>query len=686
MRIFRMLFLVPVFGLFITGCNPQNVQESAQLSTTNIDASSMEKVKQALIKKYGDDQQFRIERGVAQAAALWRNEDGSTADFADFCQAEFVGDPQQLTILYNKLERNMEVLWGLFHQIDVALKEPLHLDGSPITPVDQMFGGYNASAHLTSDLFKTKVAFLTALNFPFYSLEEKTRLGENWTRQQWAYARMGDVFTSRVPAQLKLKASKTLTDADTYISEYNVYMGQLVDDQQKTWFPEGMKLITHWGLRDELKSNYSDQANGLKKQQMVYSVMKRIIDQSIPQQMINRNDFQWNPESNKLYQNGQEVAFESEPDTRYRVLLDNFKVIREQDAYYPAYDNYIQRRFEGNMEISQADVEQLFVDFVSSPLVKEVGALIQERLGRDLEPFDIWYDGFKARSGISEEMLDQKLQVKYPNPAALKKDLPNILKKLGFESNKAREITDRIVVDPSRGAGHAWGAEMHSDVSHLRTRIGANGMNYKGYNIAVHEFGHNVEQTITLHDVDYYMLHGVPNTAFTEALAFIFQKRDLDLLDIKDPNPSKAHMMALDNFWSCYEIMGVSLVDMNVWKWMYENPAAQPADLKEAVMRIAKDIWNKYYAPVLGSKDEPILGIYSHMIDNPLYLSAYPVGHLIDFQIEEYIAGKSFADEIQRIYQQGRIVPQLWMQTAVGREIANEPTQNASQEALQQLR
>lgn len=58
-------------------------------------------------------------------------------------------------------------------------------------------------------------------------------------------------------------------------------------------------------------------------------------------------------------------------------------------------------------------------------------------------------------------------------------------------------------------------------------------MDYKGYNIAVHEFGHNVEQTITMNNVDSYMLNGVPNTSFTEAVAFLFQKRDLELLGLK---------------------------------------------------------------------------------------------------------------------------------------------------------
>ena len=34
------------------------------------------------------------------------------------------------------------------------------------------------------------------------------------------------------------------------------------------------------------------------------------------------------------------------------------------------------------------------------------------------------------------------------------------------------------------------GAVRRQDRAHLRTRIGAGGMDYKGYNIAVHELGH----------------------------------------------------------------------------------------------------------------------------------------------------------------------------------------------------
>lgn len=684
----------PLFLLFISvlvtvfvSCNTTPSNKTTDMQKKNfISPANANNVISLMKDSLGKDAEFRIERGVKQVANLWSEGDGTEEEFAQFCKTNFAADDVQLEKLFNTLERNFEVFDGYFHRMDVELKKPLQLEGDEITPVDMMFGSYDATAHLNDDLYNNKIAFLTALNFPFYTLEEKTELGEKWSRKEWAYARMGDRFIARVPADIQQKISKTLTEADAYISDYNIYMGKLRNDNGTQLFPDEMKLISHWGLRDELKSNYADTVNGLEKQRMVYAVMKRIIDQSIPQQAVNNDKYNWNPIANKLLENNTEVSTTPEPDTRYKIFLDNFHAMRQLDNYYTHYPTQISRAFDATMEIPQKDVETLFKELLSSPQVKEVAAFIEARLGRKLEPFDIWYNGFKARGGIPEDQLTAITSKKYPNPKALEADLPNILTKLGWTPEKAREISSLIVVDPSRGAGHAWGATMRNDVSRLRTRIGADGMDYKGYNIAVHEFGHNVEQTITMNDVDYYTLAGVPNTAFTEAVAFLFQKRDLELLGLKNPNPEDEYYLALDNFWSSYEIMGVSLVDIQVWEWLYANPDATPAQLKEAVMSAAKDVWNTYYAGILGGKDETLLGIYSHMIDYPLYLPNYPMGHLIDFQIGQQVRGKNLAEEMDRMYTQGRIIPQLWMKNAVGSEISIQPLLNATSEGLTALK
>jgi len=85
------------------------------------------------------------------------------------------------------------------------------------------------------------------------------------------------------------------------------------------------------------------------------------------------------------------------------------------------------------------------------------------------------------------------------------------------------------------------------------------------------------------------MLHGVPNTAFTEALAFMFQARDLQLLGLETENKESQYLNTLDIFWANYEIMGVALVEMQVWKWLYKNPEATPQELKNAVKDMVHD-------------------------------------------------------------------------------------------------
>jgi hypothetical protein len=438
-----------------------------------------------------------------------------------------------------------------------------------------------------------------------------------------------------------------------------------------------MVLLSHWNLRDELKADYADKEKGQEKQEMIYKVMEHIINQDIPKLVINNPDYEWTPFLNKVTKNGVPVEAVAEPDTRYGHIVNIFRVMKNIDPYNPEMNTAILRKFSAEMEIAQEEVEALFDSFLSSPQLAKLGTLIKERLGRDLKPYDIWYNGFKTRRSIPEDLLTSKTSALYPNPEAFKSRMPDMLKKLGWSPVRAQYLADKIVVDPARGSGHAWGATMKGSVSHLRTRISEKGMDYKGYNIAVHEFGHNVEQTISLYDVDNYMMSGVPNTAVTEALAFVFQSRDLILLDIKDNNPDKVKMETLDAAWSLMEIMGVGMVDMKAWKWLYENPDATSSQLKESIKAIAIDTWNKYFAPVIGVKDSPILAIYSHMVDSPLYLANYSYGHIIQFQIEEYLKDRNLADEIDHMFKQGHLTPQQWMMGAVGEKISVRPILNA---------
>ena len=675
-------FIVFFSIAMLTACSSHETRNESVPATGFINETVIKTVVDAIKATSPSAELSLLEKGVKHAATLWRATDGTSSDFKEFAKNNYISDPLKRKTIFTKISRYMESLSGNYNEITLALRKTLDESTGEIDEIDRMFGNYSVGSHMQNDFYSNKIAFAIALNFPYFTLAEKEELGPKWSRDEWAMARLGDLFISRVPAELDQAVTEATGNSEMYIAEYNIHMGHLRTDDGRQIFPDGMVLLTHWNLRDELKADYADKKNGAEKQEMIYKVMDRIIKQEIPGVVINSPDFDWAPFSNKVTKGGSPVTVSSEPDTRYTHIINNFRTRKAIDAYNPEMKTFILRRFSLEMEIPQDEVESLFNTFLSSLQLGKVGALIKQRLGRDLRPYDIWYDGFKTRSTIPEDLLTSKTSVLYPDPAAFHSGMPAMLKKLGWSSERAGYIADKIVVDPARGSGHAWAAAMKGSLSHLRTRISAKGMDYKGYNIAVHEFGHNVEQTISLYNVDNYMMSGVPNTAFTEANAFIFQSRDLFLLGMKDDNPDKEKMEALDAAWSLMEIMGVGMVDMKVWKWLYGNPEAAPAQLKQSTISIAIEVWNKYFATVLGVKDSPILAIYSHMVDSPLYLANYSYGQVIQFQIEEYLKGKSFSDEIDRIYRQGRLTPQQWMIGAVGKKISTQPILNALDKAL----
>jgi hypothetical protein len=71
------------------------------------------------------------------------------------------------------------------------------------------------------------------------------------------------------------------------------------------------------------------------------------------------------------------------------------------------------------------------------------------------------------------------------------------------------------------------------------------------------------------------------------------------------------------------------------------------------------------------------------MIDSFLYLPDYPIGHMIAFQLEEYMkkTGK-IGPEFERVARQGQIAPDLWMKQATGSPVGPEALLAAAEHAL----
>ena len=520
------------------------------------------------------------------------------------------------------------------------------------------------------------------------TLEERLGQGKKWTRLQWAQARLAARFEHRIPADVIQKIERVNSAVETYIDNYNVLMDRLKPAAGAKPFRKGLKLISHWGLRDEIRGQYAKGAGGLAKQRQISQVMERIIHQQIPQVVINSGEVEWDPAQNRVRSPGAKTWREAprEPDTRYRHLLAVFRAYKEVDPFYPRLPTYIDRIFNKSREIPEKKMRKLLTDVLSAPVAKKVGALIAKRLGRKLEPFDLWYTGFQPKSNVNESDLDAQVRKRYPTVKDFEKDIPGILKKLGFSEETAAFLGRHIVVDAARGAGHAHGAQHRDGKAHLRTRLSKGGMDYKGFNIAIHELGHNVEQVFSMSRIDHTELEGVPNTGFTEAFAFLFQARDLQLLGQAVKDPDAEAMRTINRFWHAYEIAGVALLDMDIWHWMYKNPDATPAQLREATVRLAKELWNRYYAPVFGINDAILPAIYSHVIAFGLYTPDYPLGFLITFQVEQYVKTRNMATEMERMCRLGRLAPDVWMQQAVGAQISARPLLEGTEKAVEKIK
>jgi len=124
--------------------------------------------------------------------------------------------------------------------------------------------------------------------------------------------------------------------------------------------------------------------------------------------------------------------------------------------------------------------------------------------------------------------------------------------------------------------------------------------------------------------------------------------------------------IALEALWNTYEIAGVSLVDMRLWRWMYANPDASPSTLREATVSIAREVWNEFFEPRFRTRDSEILAIYSHLIEAALYTPDYALGMLVAFQIAPRLRDGDFGAEVERMTTLGRLTPDAWMRGAVG--------------------
>ena len=336
-----------------------------------------------------------------------------------------------------------------------------------------------------------------------------------------------------------------------YISDYNIWMHHLVDDKGERLFPPKMRLLTHWNLRDEIKADYADAQQGLAKQRAIQTGdgAHRHPDHPASRHRqpgrglesvdehgaagdgerrgaaggARRQPLCGAPSPTRATPGCSPPSTPSAAPTRTRPshrrsspAASTRSASCPKRASRPCWSRWSPRRSCRRWRSSSRS------GWAASSSPSTSGTTASRRAAPT--PRNSWTPS-AARSTRP--------------PAAFEADIPNLLTKLGFTpAQRARAGRQHRRRSGARLRPRHGGA-MRSEKAHLRTRVGKDGMDYKGYNIAVHELGHNVEQIFSLNRVDHTLLPGVPNNAFTEALAFVFQGHDLELLGLASPDAAQ---------------------------------------------------------------------------------------------------------------------------------------------------
>jgi len=338
--------LLSIFGLLVLGliydCGEQ--KQGGEM----VDIKQRTELTTALVRKFGEEYRINIETGVKQVSDFWRAQDGNPDALKQFCLDNFIIDPGERLTAFEHIEKTFETMGGVIVEMNRDLKWYLDVPTGPILPIDYLLANFNLGSHVEDDLYATKIAFYVLLNYKVYTLEEVMAEGAGWDRQKWAEVRLAQEFTSRVPSAYSQKRYEAYNAAENYISNYNICMHNLLTETGERLFPEGLKLISHWGLRDELKAQYL-LADGLPRQEMIYAVMLKIINQQIPQVMIDNCKVDWNVTQNIV--TGASLDNSREPDTRFARWLGVFQGERACDPYYLVSKSQIDRRFNEEREI-----------------------------------------------------------------------------------------------------------------------------------------------------------------------------------------------------------------------------------------------------------------------------------------------------------------------------------------------
>ncbi|NUN47395.1 MAG: hypothetical protein HUU15_01030 [Candidatus Brocadiae bacterium] len=615
----------------------------------------------ALRKRFGQKNSKDIERGVAFCARVWNWVKSDDVAFVAFCEQHYHPPGKARAGLLRRLDEIVHLVGGSLHVIAKTTRAGMDIADGDLTPTEELFGAFSPGTHLDEDLRTFNIAALAQLNFGTDDLAPpKTRAG-------WAERRLSRVGRTVVPADLLAEASIRMAEVDRFVSGFNIHLDRIDYGDPSVRFPKDTVRISHWGLRD-LMTSLNGQENALPRQRAIRDLMRAVVDGDLPREVIGNPKARWRRRDGVIEENGAEKAGTPSGALRWEQFQKAYDVQRRIDPH-TLFGNIIDNKFKLDREIPEEKVVRILTDILSAPVAARVAQFVGQRLGRPLEPHDIYFKSFQA--GAKKPPLGYDIRKRYPTAESLTRAIPGILVRLGFAKARAAWIGERIQVDNARSAGHAWGPGTVHDKARLRVRVDRGGVNEEEFGTFMHELGHCTEQVLTSYGMDYKALWGVPNTAFTEGFAFTFQDKADFILGRKttiDPD-----VMVLQRFWEVFEITGPALTEIRFFHWLYANPRATAAEMQAAIRRIGDGVWNEFYARIFGAEGHGLMSVYSHILWCSFYLADYSMGYVIAYQVRKFLATRKFAPEMERLCALGCIYPESWMKAAVGESISAAP-------------
>ncbi|RME50678.1 MAG: hypothetical protein D6795_09655, partial [Deltaproteobacteria bacterium] len=573
-----------------------------------------------LARSHGEAHREDIRRGVY---ACHRVFSGTDRDLHRFCREQYVPPGEAREALLRRIDRYHQAVAGGLQKMLKVVREGSDIADHPFSPAEGILGAFTPDSHLTEDYRRFNIAALVQLNFG----TDDTTPPE--TRSGWAARRIGEIGRETIPAELLQRLSERALEVDRFVNGYNLHLDRIDFGDPRIRFPENTRLISHWGLRDYLVSLYGT-PDALPRQRAILDLLRRVVDGEIPTEILDNPDARWDMTRGTVTVGGETKPARFHGPLRWEKFKAVFDVQREIDPY-TRYGNMIDNAFLRDREIPEEEVVALLESILTHPLRRKVADWIERRLGRKLEPFDIYFADFEHGGGKTP--LGYDLGRRYPDAKALQAAIPGILTRFGWSPERAAFIAGRIRVDNARSAGHAWPPHTDDDLQLLRVRIDPGGITELDFSTFMHELGHCVEGVLSSYELDWKALWSVPTPAFTEGFAFTFQNRTDEILG-RTPQ-SHREATALHEFWKTYEIGGVAMMEIRLFHWLYEYPDADAEAIHRAARKIADEVWGEYFAEIFGEESWGLPGVYSHILWCTFYLPEYPLGHIIAYQIRK---------------------------------------------------